>query len=104
MISTHLYYQPCLQEVWLTKQSACAYVLRTIAKHSYWALHHLYHKFCSCDLRKMNSIFATLEKSGSLGRVWFRKGFWDCYRGRKSRSSEKNMEETNVSKLEVKLE
>ena len=44
-------------------------------------------------------IFATLETSGSLGRVWLRKDFWDCYRGRKSRSQEKNMEETIVSKL-----
>ena len=44
-------------------------------------------------------IFATLETSGSLGRVWLRKGFWDCYRGRKSRSQEENVEETSVSKL-----
>ena len=43
--------------------------------------------------------FTTLETSGSLGRVWLRKGFWDCYRGHKSRSREKNIEETNVSKL-----
>ena len=27
---------------------------------------------------------ATLETSGSLGRVLFRKGFWDRYRGRDS--------------------
>ena len=47
--------------------------------------------------------FGTSETSGSLGRVWFRKGFWDGYRGRKSRSREKNKEETNVSKLGSKI-
>ena len=41
---------------------------------------------------------ATLETSGRLGRVWFCKGFWDRYSGRKSRSRDKNMEESDLSR------
>ena len=44
-------------------------------------------------------LLAFLETSGSLGRAWCRKVFWDRYGGRESRSSEKNMEESHLPKL-----
>ena len=34
------------------------------------------------DVDDVNGQLATLETSGSLGRVLFLKGFWDRYRGR----------------------
>ena len=58
--------------------------------------------FISCSLQRVLGaliLFATIETSGSLGRVWLYKVFWGRYRKRENLSSKKNMEKSHLAEI-----